>query len=58
MKSLLVVAMLMAPIAVNASAGSDVPSVVAQLRCTWLALQQAVRGSFSPVGSNASMELD
>jgi len=47
MKSLLVVAMLMAPIAANASTGPDVPAVVAQLRCTWFTLQQAAQGDFS-----------
>jgi len=47
MKHVILAIMLMAPVAANASGGPDIPSVVAQLRCTWLTLQQAVRGDFS-----------
>jgi len=47
MKSLLVVAILMAPVTAHASTGPDIPSVATQLRCTWLTLQQAARGDFS-----------
>jgi len=47
MKHVIFAAILMAPIAANASTGPDVPAIVAQLRCTWLTLQQAARGDFS-----------
>ena len=47
MKHVILAIMLMAPVTANASAGPDIPSVVAQLRCTWLTLQQAARGDFS-----------
>jgi len=47
MKHVILAIMLMAPVTANASTGPDIPSAVAQLRCTWLTLQQAARGDFS-----------
>jgi hypothetical protein len=47
MKHVILAVILMAPIAANASTGPEIPSVVGQLRCTWLTLQQAARGDFS-----------
>jgi hypothetical protein len=47
MKHVILAAFMLAPTAANASTGPDIPSVATQLRCTWLTLQQAVRGDFS-----------
>jgi len=47
MKHIILAAMLVAPVAANASTGPEIPSLATQLRCTWLTLQQAARGDFS-----------
>jgi len=47
MKHVILAAFLLVPVSANASTGSEIPSVGAQLRCAWLTLQQAARGDFS-----------